>query len=114
MARHLATVHLLLYVGAACVLVSTSVALVARNARPSAPWAMPVAFAGAVLSTVSEAWDTISHLRLDTHTAFLPGALSFVGIVVVVLVLSLSGRRRRGTAPAYGRSGADPYRRAPK
>ena len=92
MVRHLGTVHLPLYVGAASVLASTEVALL-RLGR-SADGATLVAFAGALLSAGSEAWHAASHLRLDTAHAAIPGTLSFVGFVVVVVAMSLSRRRR--------------------
>ena len=50
MARHLVTVHLLLYLGCACVLVATAVALIHRTRET----AMAIAFAGAVLSAGAE------------------------------------------------------------
>jgi len=98
MVRHLGTVHLPLYIGAASVLVSTSRALMRQARRSAIGIAMPVAFAGAVLSTAAEAWHAYSHLRLDTHSAPIAGALSVIGFFVVVIAMSLSsGRWRRGT-----------------
>src|SRR5262245_24071739 len=68
MLRHLATVHLPLYVGAAAVLTSTGLALWRRR-RDTGGGALAVAFSGAVLSAAGEAWHAASHLRLDTHSA---------------------------------------------
>ena len=101
MARHLTTVHLPLYVGAASVLVATANALVRRIRRSTAGVALPIAFAGAVLSAGAEAWHAWSHLRLDTHGAPIAGILSVVGFLVVVIALSLSsGRWARYSRPS--------------
>ena len=81
MARHLATVHLPLYVGCASVLVATAVALIHRTREP----AVAIAFAGAVLSAAAEAWHAYSHLQLDTQHAPVAGILSGIGFVVVVV-----------------------------
>ncbi len=92
MLRHLLTVHLVLYLGAASVLVSTAM-LLARRRRGAA-----VAFAGAVLSAGAEAWHAWSHLQLDTHAGPVAGTLSFVGFLVVLVAMAVSGRRRRREA----------------
>ena len=99
MVRHLGTVHLPLYIGAASVLVSTSRALLRQARRSAIGIAMTVAFAGAVLSAAAEAWHAYSHLRLDTHRAPIAGALSVIGFFVVVIAMAVSsGRWRRRTA----------------
>lgn len=93
MARHLGTVHLPLYFGAASVLVSTGLALL-RHVRRSTHGggALLLAFVGAVLSAGAEAWHAYSHLRLDTHHAPVAGTLSAVGYLVVVVTMWRSGR----------------------
>jgi hypothetical protein len=103
MIRHLTTVHLPLYVGAASVLVATGMVLV-RGIRGSGGGTAPrVAFAGALLSTGAEAWHAASHLELDTHTAPVAGILSVVGFAVVVAAMTLDGRtRRRRVSDARG------------
>lgn len=93
MARHLATVHLPLYIGALCVLVTTGFAWARHRGRPGAGIALPIAVAGALLSAGAEAWHAASHLRLDTHTAPVAGTLSAVGFLIVVIAMALSGRR---------------------
>jgi len=99
MVRHLGTVHLPLYIGAASVLVSTSRALLRQARRSAIGIAMTVAFAGTVLSAAAEAWHAYSHLRLDTHSAPIAGALSVIGFFVVVIAMAVSsGRWRRRTA----------------
>jgi predicted membrane protein len=98
MVRHLGTVHLPLYIGAASVLVSTSRALLRYIWRSAPGLALPIAVAGAVLSTAAEAWHAYAHLRLDTHSAPMAGTLSVIGFLVVVITMSLSrGDRRRAT-----------------
>lgn len=95
MMRHLLTVHAPLYIGAASLLASTAVALVHHVRRGEPGRALPVAFAGAVVSAGAEAWHAASHLRLDTHSGPIAGMLSFIGFLVVLVALSLSSRRRR-------------------
>ena len=94
MVRHLLTVHLPLYIGAASVLVSTGTVLV-RAYHASRGAALPVAFAGAVVSAGAEAWHAASHLQMDTHTAPIAGILSVVGFAVVVAAMRRFGRHRR-------------------
>ena len=99
MVRHLGTVHLPLYIGAASVLVSTSRALWRQIRWSATGLALPIAVAGAVLSTAAEAWHAYAHLRLDTHSAPMAGILSVIGFLVVVITMSLSrGERRRAAA----------------
>jgi predicted membrane protein len=90
MVRHLGTVHLPLYIGAASVLVATSRALLRQTRRSATGLALPIAVAGAVLSTTAEAWHAYAHLRLDTHSAPMAGTLSILGFLVVVIAMSLS------------------------
>jgi hypothetical protein len=98
MMRHLITVHLPLYIGAASVLASTAVALVHQARHSQGGKALPAAFAGAVISAGAEAWHAASHLRLDTHAGPIAGMLSFLGFLVVLVALSLWSRRRRQAA----------------
>jgi len=98
MARHLSTVHLPLYIGAASVLVSTARALLRQVRRSATGIGLPIAFAGAVLSATAEAWHAYSHLRLDTHSAPVAGILSVIGFLVVVIAMSLSSWFHRGRA----------------
>jgi len=98
MVRHLGTVHLPLYIGAASVLVSTSRALLRQIRRSETGIALPIAVAGAMLSTAAEVWHAYSHLRLDTHSAPIAGVLSVIGFLVVVIAMALSRGDRRRTA----------------
>jgi hypothetical protein len=95
MMRHLLTVHLPLYIGAASLLASTSVVLLRHLRRSHVGRALPAAFAGALVSAGAEGWHAASHLRLDTHGGPIAGTLSFIGFLVVLVALSLSSRRRR-------------------
>jgi len=90
--------HLPLYIGAASVLVATSRALLRQVKRSATGIALPIAFAGAVLSATAEAWHAYSHLRLDTHSAPVAGVLSVIGFLVVVIAMLLSSRVRRRRA----------------
>ena len=94
MARHLATVHLPLYLGAAGVLLTTVIAFVRRSKRSAPGIPLLVAVVGAVVSAGAEAWHAHDHLRLDTHTAPIAGVLSVVGFLVVVIAMMRSGRGR--------------------
>lgn len=104
MVGHLGTVHLPLYIGTASVAVSASRALLSeiRQSRPGI--ALPIAVGGAVVSAGAEAWHAYSHLRLDTHSAPVAGALSVVGFLAVLVAMSLSaGARRRRVADSTRR-----------
>ena len=98
MVRHLSTVHLPLYIGAASVLASTSAAFLRQRRRSAPGIALSIAVAGALLSVTGEAWHAASHLRLDTHSAPVAGILSAVGFLVVVIAMASHGRRRRRAA----------------
>ena len=103
MARHLATVHLPLYLGAAGVLLTTVIAFVRRSKRSAPGIPLLVAVVGAVVSAGAEAWHAHDHLRLDTHTAPIAGVLSVVGFLVVVIAMMRSGRGRYRAASTLSR-----------
>jgi len=88
MLRHLLSVHLPLYVGAASLLVSTSTLLARRRE-------VALAFGGALLSAGAELWHATSHLRLDTHAGPIAGTLSFVGFLIALGAMERSRRHRR-------------------
>lgn len=100
MVRHLSTVHLPLYIGAASVLVSTSWTLLRRIGRSAPGIALPSAVTGAVLSTAAEVWHAYSHLRMDTHSAPAAGVLSVIGFLIVAIAMSLWRGGRRPDANA--------------
>ena len=96
MRRHLLTVHLPLYIGAASLLIATATLLARRGHGGRV--AARVAFVGAVLSVGAEAWHAASHLQLDTHAGPIAGTLSFVGFLIAVGAMVFSRRRRRRDA----------------
>jgi hypothetical protein len=95
MARHLATVHLPLYIGAASVLAWTSWALLRAAGRSAAGIALPVAFTGALVSVIGEAWHAYAHLQMSTASGPIAGSLSFVGFVIIVGAMWAGRGRRR-------------------
>jgi uncharacterized BrkB/YihY/UPF0761 family membrane protein len=97
---HLGTIHIPIYVGVLCVLLTTAWALIDQARRPPIGAAFPVAFVGALVSTLGEAWHAYRHLQLDTHGAPIAGAVSFAGFLVVAAAMWLSGRRDRRRKPA--------------
>jgi hypothetical protein len=101
MIRHLASVHLLLYIGVVSVLLSTGWALLDQIRRGERGLALPVAFAGAVLSTAGEAWHAYEHLQLSTtHSAAIAGSTAFIGLVIVVAALWASRHEERSRRAA--------------
>jgi uncharacterized oligopeptide transporter (OPT) family protein len=89
MVVHLLTVHLVLYLGVAGLLVSTVWAVVAR---PRSGAALPVALVGSLVQTLGESWHAAMHLRLRPDPA--PEVLAYGGLVIVVAAL-LADRHRR-------------------
>jgi len=98
MARHLLSVHLLLYLGVLALLVSTLAALIARARAGSVGIAVPVMVAGAAAQTIGEVWHAWSHLEMRPNPA--PELMGFVGLAVVVVALLAS---RRGGTPSTHR-----------
>jgi uncharacterized BrkB/YihY/UPF0761 family membrane protein len=97
---HLGTVHIPIYVGVLCVLLTTAWALIDQARRPPIGAAFPVAFVGALVSTLGEVWHAYRHLQLDTHGAPIAGAVSFAGFLVVAAAMWASARRDRRRKPA--------------
>jgi uncharacterized BrkB/YihY/UPF0761 family membrane protein len=100
MVVHLGTIHIPIYVGVLCILMTTAWALIDQARRPPIGAAFPVAFVGAVIATAGEAWHAYSHLQLSTHTASVAGAVSFAGFLIVAAAMWVSGRRDRRRKPA--------------
>jgi hypothetical protein len=96
--RHLATVHLVLYLGVLGLCVVTAWALFGRSRRPGAGIALPHAFAGAMLQLVGEVWHAAVHLALRPSP--FPELIGFVGLAVVIGATIVAGRRARGAADA--------------
>jgi uncharacterized BrkB/YihY/UPF0761 family membrane protein len=100
MVVHLGTIHIPIYVGVLCVLMTTAWALIDQARRPPIGAAFPVAFVGAAIAAAGEAWHAYSHLQLSTHTASVAGAVAFAGFLIVATAMWVSGRRDRRRKPA--------------
>jgi hypothetical protein len=98
MVSHLSTVHLPIYIGVLSVLVTTAWALVDQIRRSKIGIALPIAFAGALISTAGEIWHAYTHLQLSTHSGAIAGITSSFGFIVVVTALWLAGRHNRRRA----------------
>lgn len=89
MVRHLATVHLVLYVGVVMLFLATAWA-----ARHSAGGrTLVVAFAGAVVQLVGEVWHAYSHLQFRPNP--FPELAGFVGLAVAIVATIVAGRGPR-------------------
>ena len=98
---HLLTVHLPLYVGVVSVLVTTAWAFAEQARRSRVGWAWRVAAAGALLSTVGEAWHASIHLRLSPHGGPVAESVAALGFVIVAPAVWRAGREEdRGDAGA--------------
>jgi hypothetical protein len=98
MVQHLQSVHLPIYIGVLCVVLTTALALLAQIARGERGLAMPIAFVGALISAAGEGWHAYTHLQMSTHGGQLAASVSFLGFLVVIAALWLSRPRARGRA----------------
>jgi hypothetical protein len=98
MVRHLATVHLPIYIGVTSVFVTTAWALIVRWRGSGPGVALPVAFVGALVALIGEAWHAYSHLQLSTHAGPIAGVTAVVGLATVVIAVWLAGRQTRRRA----------------
>ena len=96
MIEHLRTVHLPIYIGVFFVVMTTALALLRQIERSERGAALPIAFAGALISAAGESWHAYTHMQLSTHGGPLAASVSFLGFLVVVgaMWLSRGGRRR--------------------
>jgi hypothetical protein len=101
MVNHLTTVHLLIYIGVTSVLLTTAWALVDQIRRSKIGVALPVAFAGALVSTAGEIWHAYTHLQLSTHSGPIAGITAVFGFIVVVTTLWLARHQDRRAAADY-------------
>ena len=90
MLAHLSTVHLPIYLGVLCVLVTTTLALLRQVKQGEGGAALPIAVVGALISAAGESWHAYKHLQLSTHGGPLAASVSFFGFLVVVAALWLS------------------------
>jgi hypothetical protein len=103
MAFHLATVHLLLYLGVAGFFASIVAEAIRRGRRGTLSAASWVAPAGAAMQVAGESWHAFTHLRLAPEAA-VPGMLSLVGFAVALMALGVEQRRRGAAAPRARRA----------
>jgi hypothetical protein len=93
MLEHLATVHVPIYLGVLCVVLTTAMALFRQVSLGDHGAALPIAFVGALISAIGETWHAYKHLQLATSRW--PACRSR-------LVLRLSpGRQRAVAQPAH-------------
>ena len=98
MVRHLATVHLPLYVGVVGLFVTAIWAAADPVRRADAGLALPLVVAGATVQLAGEVWHAYSHLSFRPNT--FPELAGFLGLVVVVGATIVTGRRRSDRAAA--------------
>lgn len=110
--RHLATVHLLLYVGVVGLCAVTAWAVFGRPRRPGAGIALPLAFAGALLQLAGEVWHAWVHLQLRPNP--FPELSGFVGLAVVIGATIAAGRGARHPAGDAHRLGHGAPRQHPR
>ena len=90
MARHLATVHLVLYAGVVMLFLATAWALRQAARRRL----LFLAFAGAAIQLAGEVWHAYSHLQFRPNP--FPELAGFVGLAVAIAATVFSGRSARG------------------
>jgi hypothetical protein len=108
MARHLRTVHLVVYIGVASVLLTTTWATLDQMRHGNVSRVLRLAFTGAVISAVGEAWHAYVHLRLSTHSGPIAEAVSFLGLIIVIVALWRAGRDNRSGRHQSLRGAAKP------
>ena len=90
MAIHLATIHLVFYVGVLGLFASVVRALIDHGMPHPGGGALTVAFVGAVVQVAGETWHAVSHLRLrGTPT---PEFVAYGGLVVAVAAFFFARR----------------------
>lgn len=110
--QHLATVHLLLYLGVLGLCAVTAWALFARSQPPGTGIALPLAFAGALLQLGGEVWHAYVHLQLRPSP--FPELIGFVGLAVVIGATIAAGRGARHHAADARRFGDGAARHQPR
>lgn len=101
--------HLPLYIGVLGLFVTAVWAASDPRRRAHAPLALPVIVAGATVQLAGEAWHAYSHLMFRPNP--FPELAGFLGLVVVVGAMIVSGRpraeRHASAEPGPGRGHAD-------
>ena len=96
MARHLLSVHCVLYVGVVMLFLATAWAV----QRSGGGRALRIALAGAAVQLVGEIWHAYSHLQLQPNPW--PELAGFVGLAAVMVATIMAGRGARGAALGRG------------
>jgi hypothetical protein len=104
MLRHLATVHLPLYIGVLGLFVTAIWAAADPARRAEAGLALPLIVAGATVQLAGEVWHAYSHLVFRPNP--FPELAGFLGLVVVIGATIVAGRGGRGAAASGARSGS--------
>ena len=92
MVRHLATVHLPLYIGVLGLFVSAIWAAADPGQRAETGLALPLIVAGATVQLAGEVWHAYSHLTFRPNP--FPELAGFIGLVVVIGATIVAGRHR--------------------
>lgn len=92
MARHLLTVHFVLYVGVVMLFLATAWAV----RRSGGGRALRIPLAGVAVQLVGEIWHAYSHLQLQPNPW--PEVAGFVGLAVVLVATIVAGRGAGGAA----------------
>ena len=93
MVRHLASVHLVLYVGVAALFLATAWALVDQVRHGRAGVAPSIAFAGGTIQVTGEVWHAASHLHLQPNPT--PELAGFIGLALAMVATAVAGRHAR-------------------
>jgi len=104
MIEHLRTVHLPIYIGVFFVVVTTALALLRQIERSERGAALPIAFAGALISAAAESWHSYTHMQLSTHGGPLAASVSFLGVAFISLSTGYT-RHMDFIPPPLGRMG---------
>ena len=109
MVRHLATVHLPLYIGVLGLFVTAIWAAADPGRRAAAGLTLPLVVVGATVQLAGEIWHAYSHLTFRPNP--FPELAGLLGLVVVIGATIVAGRARRppvesGAEPGSGDGGS--------
>ena len=90
MAIHLATIHLVFYIGVLGLFASLLRLFLDHGPRGLGGGALMVAFAGSVVQVIGETWHAVSHLRLRATPT--PELVAYGGLVVAVAAFLVARR----------------------
>ena len=112
MVRHLATVHLPLYLGVLGLFVTAIWAAADPARRAAAGVALPLVVAGATVQLAGEVWHAYSHLVFRPNP--FPELAGFLGLVVVIGATILVDRRGRDDRAAVESGAPERANREPR